>query len=485
MSRFPTVQPLEPSLAAGRRLVGLGALTIFLTLIFGASIVGIVPGRLALSLPWGAAAVLFLLSWSREKADLLHPVRIFGAQWCFCLSLAALRLVLPISPWGARMWLLMAVALGSFIGGFYCCGLLFRRKAATLPGAQAGGDLSPRELSPAWALGLAVVCLALGIAALSYEYYLTGGIPVLLPQIDEARAKLYGFAGEPGESHLHPLLKVTHQFVPFSKYAVFLAAIALFQKTRKAASQVLVAVLIVLFGLAAYGSQGGRGFVFEIVAVVVALFHYLRRRFSLKEVLIGLAGIFLLLSVAGHLRMVQNPAFLVRGYAGRSEVLPDTDFWNIIAYGYFNLTGPFEVFYRLTRDLPLVPHPSTGFLFYSLHRLVPRANIQALTLDLYTGEMIVPTFLGELYADLGIAGTLVGPWILGMMYQFIYSKGTHSTNVYWMCLRGIFLVYLMLLPYFNVFSYHLLWVEDTVAMAALIGLVGYLAKPVLPRPTTS
>ena len=126
MSHYLTLQRLVSWSPTERRLVGRGALMIFLTVIISASAVGFVPGRLALSLPWGALAVSFLFFGARGKADLLHPVRVFGALWCFCLSLAALRLVQAISPWDARMWLLVALALGSFIGGFQFCGRCFR-----------------------------------------------------------------------------------------------------------------------------------------------------------------------------------------------------------------------------------------------------------------------------------------------------------------------------------------------------------------------
>src|SRR5713101_7628213 len=68
------------------------------------------------------ASASFMLAKGRGTPDLLHPVRIFGALWCFCLALASMRLFPIISDWNHLMWSCVLTALVSFIGGFCLAG---------------------------------------------------------------------------------------------------------------------------------------------------------------------------------------------------------------------------------------------------------------------------------------------------------------------------------------------------------------------------
>src|SRR5260370_239536 len=50
-----------------------------------------------------ASACFMLVRW-RRTPDLLHPVRVFGALWCFCLALASMRLLSYLSDWNLLAW---------------------------------------------------------------------------------------------------------------------------------------------------------------------------------------------------------------------------------------------------------------------------------------------------------------------------------------------------------------------------------------------
>src|SRR4029077_750630 len=132
----------------------------------------------------------------------------------------------------------------------------------------------------------------------------------------------------------------------------------------------------------------------------------------------------------------------------------------------------FEVFNRLTDDLPTTQRPSGGYLLYALHRFVPRGNIQALDFELYSGEMITPTFLGEFYADYGYWGVLFGPLVLGVFYGWAYSRGGGQPDAYWIYVRAMLLQVLIYFPYWNQFSHTLTWILDLFFMYVLIGLLG-------------
>lgn len=202
----------------------------------------------------------------------------------------------------------------------------------------------------------------------------------------------------------------------------------------------------------------------------MALFHYLRRRIRVMEFAAACLALFLFLGFSGALRAKASASAPLFEDALSTSRLPEGEFWDGITFGYGTLTYSFEVFSRLIDDLPTTQRPSGGYLFYALHRFVPRGNIQALDFDLYSGEMITPTFLGEFYADYGYWGVLFGPLVLGVFYGWAYSRGGQN-SVYWIYVRAMLLQILIYFPYWNQFSHTLTWIFDLFFMYVLVRLL--------------
>jgi oligosaccharide repeat unit polymerase len=416
------------------------------------------------------ASASFLLVKSGETSDLLHPIRIFGGLWCFCVAVASMRLYPGISDWNFVMWSCIITALVSFVCGFWL-NRRFSNRRPVSPRVDAGEVVSTRGLlQNRKTLTVAVFCILIGTAVLAYEYYLVGGIPVFAENVDAARGRLFGIAGQ-GDPQFDLLyIKLIHPLVDFIKYGVFLAVIILCQRKAKNRKVVTLSIAIISFGTLALASQGGRGFIVNIAITSVVLFHYLHRRIRLVE--FGAAGLalFLFLGLFGSLRAKQGESAPLFQRALSTSSLPEGEFWDGISFGYGTLTLSFEVFNRLIEDLPTTQRPAGGYLFYAFHRFVPRANIQNLDLDLYSGETVTPTFLGEFYGDYGYWGVLFGPLLLGLGYGWAYRRGDEEKTIYWIYVRALLIQMLIFFPYVNLFSMYLTWIFDLFFMYFLIRL---------------
>lgn len=413
--------------------------------------------------------------WGRSKADLLHPVCVFGSLWCGCLTMASLHLLPLISDWSPRVWLCFLVPLLTFPAGVWVSQRPLKgHNAATLgrPG------LSVERLPPRRTLVIAALSLAIGIFVLAYEYHLIGGIPVLSDNPDAMRMQLFGVAGQSDPQFDSLFIKLIHPFVEFSKYAVFLTVLLLAQHQLQSRAMLIAGVLIVVVGTCAYGSQGSRTSLVQIAVVALAIWHYIRHRVRLRHLSIVVAGTFIFAALYGAFRIQKSASAPLFEQALAKSNFPEGSLADGLAFGYATATISFEVFNRLANDLDSVQHPANGFLFYSMHRFIPRSNIQEFAFDLYSGESITPTFLGEFYGDYGVGGVALGPLFLGIAYGWVQRKARESQSLYWVYVSALFLQMLVFFPYVNLFSEYLTWVFDLAFMYYLIRMSNKYKRPI-------
>jgi oligosaccharide repeat unit polymerase len=465
-----------PALKISLALIGL----LILCLLIG---LGMSPSSRFLAFVLAIAAAGFMLVKRGPTMDLLHPVRIFGALWCFCLALASMRLLpMIISNWSQLMWGCVLTALVSFISGFWLATRITRKRVSKL-GLSAEVVSAEDFLPTTRTMALAGICILIGTSVLAYEDFLIGGIPILSDNTDFLRMQLFGYDANPKFDTLS--IKLVHPFVDFLKYGVFLSFIVLFQKNAKSKKVIFVGILIILFGTLAYGSQAGRLF-FVIIAVTgAALFHYLRRRIKLVEIAAALLVIFLFVGIFGSTRIEQSHSAPLFKQALEGSSFPDGQFWEGVAFGYATVTVSFEVFYKLTEDLRTMKHPPGGFMFYSLHRFISRASIGDIAKDMYSGESTTTTFLGDFYGDYGYWGVLFGPLIMGFFYGWAYSHAGRQNPMYWIYVRAMLLQMLILCPYVNMFSLYLTWIFDLFFMYLLIHFAASRVRRAPPLPSRS
>jgi len=431
-------------------------------------------------LPWpplwpvllGAACAGFLFTGARDGADMLHPIRVFASLWCFCLALASMRLLSFISRWDLWMWATVLTGLFSFVGGFVLAGMT-RRGEGALPSVGRRLPLKRTHLPTKRALGTAIVCILVGTSVLAYEDVLIGSVPIFASNPDAARMKLFPVVGQSSLDTFS--VKLIHPFVEFVKYGVFLAAIVLFQASRRSKKLIFACTAMILGGTLIYTSQGARTFAVQIAVVLFVLFHYLCRRIRLRSVLVSVLAVFLFAGFFGSYRIRKSHTAPLFERALQVSHFPEGEFWEAVAFGYSTATISFQVFYELGQDFHLYQKPPHGFLLYAFHQLVPRTNIQQYAAGFFTGQAITPTFLGEFYGDFGYLGVLFGPLIMGFGYGWAYFRMWRTRGIYPVYVLALLMEMLIYFPYVNLFSQYLTWIFDLVFMYFLIR---WLEKPV-------
>lgn len=423
------------------------------------------------------ASGCFLLVRRHRTPDLMHPVRVFGALWCFCLGLASMHLLSYISDWDLLTWSCFLTGLVAFMVGFWGADIASRPRGA-LP-TRAGADLPfPHLLPVRKTLIVACLCLAVGMAVMAYEYHLLGEIPIFSDNPDVSRFRLFGTA-DPEFNKLY--LKLLHPLVDFIKYGIFLAVIVLCQRTTKSKKVIILSGSLILLGMLVLSTQGGRIFIVYTAIPSAVLFHYLRRRIRLVELGAAVLVFFLFLGLFGYTRSAASQSAPIFDRVRRISSFPEGQFWDGVAFGYGTLTLSYEVFFRLTGDLRNMQHPSGGFLFYSLHRFLPRASLGEIAGDLYSGEFVTATFLGELYGDYRYWGVLFGPLLLGLTYGWVYSRTGELNSMYSVYVRALLVQMVIFFPYVNLFSIYINWVFDLVFMYLLLRRLAIRrARPLLP-----
>jgi oligosaccharide repeat unit polymerase len=417
------------------------------------------------------ASVSFFLVKGSEPYDLFNPVRVFGALWCLCLSLASMRLIPIISDWNSLMWSCLLTGLVSFIAGFALAGQIWKERGIDTAPERVQERLQSVLVSNGNTLLIAAACIVVGTAVLGYEYHLIGGIPILADDVDFIRMELFGVAGNGNPAFNTLFIKIMHFFVEFTKYGVFLSFIVLVQRKPKSRRVVIACLFLMFAGTLAYVSQAGRTFMIDIVVTCAVLFHYLRQRIRFTQLVAAGLVIFIFLGIAGSLRTQTSGSEALIERIRSGSGLPEGQFWDGVGFGYLTLTESFEVFYRLTSDLTTTTKPAEGFTLYGFHRFIPRANIQEFAADLYTPVFITPTYLGEFYADYGLPGILLGSLILGLFYGWAYSRGAEHNRLYWIYVRAMLITMLFFFPYVNLFSQQVTWLQDLFFMYLLIRLI--------------
>lgn len=420
---------------------------------------------------FAAAAICFAALRIRD-GDVLHPVRIFGALWCTCLSLCALRLIPLISDWSQRTWSVFLIALFAFPIGFAIAGKLGRPRPANSSESPAQLEL----LNPRAAVTVALGCFVIGLAALALEYWQIGGIPALSGD-PAMRMKMFAVAGDWNDPQFDTIgNKISHMFVLYLRYTVYLCCVVLFQGKKRTGKLTLGVTVLAVLGSLAYMSQGGRGLVVDLVVTGLALFHYLKQRIHLRQIVVATMCLSLMIGYVGSQRLKEGALAPAYEAAKSASGLPSGPLVDVAGYAYFTVTSSFEVFNRLTLDLPTFPKSEGGFLFYFLHRLFPRQNIQAVSLELYSGDIVTPTFVAEFYADYGFVGVMLGCLLLGVGYGWLYQRAMRYDSLYWIVMLAILLVSLLYFPYVNLFSQYNTWIWDLISLWVLLKCVRWIGS---------
>src|SRR6266404_3927812 len=128
-------------------------------------------------------------------------------------------------------------------------------------------------------------------------------IPIFSENPDLARMRLNGVAGQRDPELDTWFNKIVFLFVLYCRYSVFLAFLALFSPAANTWKRRILCMLIIVAGAFAYGSQGGRGLLFDLAVVGIVLFHYMKRRIKLHEAAVVVVVLGSFVGMSGYYRI--------------------------------------------------------------------------------------------------------------------------------------------------------------------------------------
>jgi oligosaccharide repeat unit polymerase len=410
------------------------------------------------------ASIWFLRGAWRRDWDPLAPDRLYGTVWLLAVSLTNLHLSALQMQWTLFSWVYI---LGSILS--YLAGVWLTRKSV---GDQAGKGVYARVrdvIEPKrylWAVfSLYVFCLA----GYLWRIRSVGSVPALAENVEEARWRFYDI--ENGS-----FLDRFTANIAFLFSGVVIAC-ALFYLLRKRSSATpsrkpgMLAILLLGSAVLFLISTTFRGAILPPLIIVGALFHYLRRNFSLAR--LALIGVITFSAGLGLViyRHLSSPGYnLETAYTLAEMRIPPE--YALVAEPYTYVALSMDNIIQLF-ERPL--QPTLGILsFRPLWTALGLKNMLLRDVNLPFLPAFgfnTATYLYPFYEDFGLVGILVFPFAFGWVCGKVYWAMLTSGRVVYV-LAYCFVVFLIIFSVLdNLFVFTRFWVE----LGLLTGVV-YVAR---------
>ena len=363
----------------------------------------------------GLAAYVLLYGAKDPSWDALSPFRLFYLVWFTTLGLSWLQLASVNQPFTLKMWLVLVLGLG----GFWLGGRLEQARVASIPRP------SLEALRKAWSLNwsrsralFAITALfALCLGALIYEYKTLGFLP--LTSEDPAWGKA-NFSANPF------IQRFTVSFYILLAFAYFGYA---FLKHLKTWYLSLMLISFAVMTLLSARSQLLIGLV-----TVVVFYHFCKKALSPKlMVLLLLVGY-----PASKLAVDVGRYYAAQTREGYEDMLYGMGFPKqlyVFAPDYLYVTGTMISLQELLDVVPderaffhgyYMSYPVRAFLMSGGKRKPSETRIPELlwdrTVRKYGFPWVVPSFLGEPYADFGMPGVFLLALCFGWFSVWAYER---------------------------------------------------------------
>jgi len=377
------------------------------------------------------AAIVILATCLPRGTDPFSPGRIFGFMWCFAIGLADLKFSGLQHEWSAFSWLMLGIGLGSFLAGVYVMFVLRlsdpRVSLERMRAMMTSGPTDHRLL-----FYVIVVAFLVYAAAYATSALVKGYVPLFTryPSIMRTRFTVFGVGIL---IHLAPAIMffvVEYLVLVRNQYSSKVFCGGIFAVT--AGSYFL---LLQRYDYAVW-----------TVLTVVFLFYSSRvirlRTFILPAlVFAGLVYVIQSIRFVGH---IQNYLYVVSkmkfdvAYAGWTEP-------------YMYIVTNLENFARAVTRLD---HNTFGY--YTLNALMAFTGLKHWLAE-YFALVETPylnsgynmyTFLWEFYRDFGVVGLAIFPFLLGLLFSWLYYRLRMHPIPVNVAAYGL-AVFVMLMSFFN------------------------------------
>jgi oligosaccharide repeat unit polymerase len=390
-----------------------------------------------------AAAVVAVLAVSWRQADLFSPGVLFSILWVLCAAIGAQIVSVEQRPWNSTVWICVVGALVAFWLGSWVGHLVLGR--AREPLRKLPLRVAPWPLRSVVVGGVIWWLLAAALSAYEFKT-LTGGIPLLSQEWETVR--MLG-----GEGYIGRLI---HAIAYSGILLAMVLQVALLTQPRLLSWSTAPVWGLWALSLALAACWGSRHTLFIPAAALLVSIHCLRWRLGPGRLALAAVGGLLFLAAVAYMR---NAAVWEERNLEWSQVLSDIgyDGWpTVLAQGHQTVAMNFEIFRRLTETFPnQIPYQLGAFSFHWLYSLLPGnqptlAQVQNAFWNTDFYGTLTSTYMGPLYADLGIPGVLIWTFAFAIVMRWLHDSlrlRPSRVKVVWF---SFMTVNLILMPYDNV-----------------------------------
>ncbi|MEY2194027.1 O-antigen polymerase [Neobacillus sp. BF23-41] len=354
------------------------------------------------------------------RKDFLNPVGLFFISWLLLVGVSQLKLSYYQQEWSIKAWV---VILGSFIA--FLLGYLYINIILLKYKKKSDHKIITERLF--WVIvSLVTIC----ILSLLIEINALKFVPL--------------FSDDPG-AYKKFSYKFFHYFVVL---VAIVPSLTILYKSNKGKRRIwYINVISMIIPILIVSRQL---LIFEVVTMFI-VYHYCIKRFKLKTIFVVCICSIILFSASSVLRQQDSE------YMFQASNFKDSKFASI-AQAYMYFTMGFDnvnnlVNYNVSFD--------NGKRLLKGLELFTRVEINISNGEEYlvTPTFTAPTYLYALYLDFGVLGTLIAPFLIGVIVSLLYERReSNNLNI---------VIYSMIL-YCLLFSFFVNWYYNTTIILFLV-----------------
>ena len=343
-------------------------------------------------------AGFMFISFYRARKDVLNPDGLFVAVWLMCIALSQLRLSTEQNEWNMRVWF---VIYGSML--FYLLGSkIVDLKSVRVVRIKGTSIFDIDQLKLRRSI---VVLFIISFLSFAVEVAVAGYVPIFAKSMSAYTS--FGIS-----------------FIHYNTVAICVVVILSFYYMLLYGLDKLSIVLFML-GLGQIISIVSRQLLIFTIFGCVLIFHYTKKRLSIKIITLIAIALLAIFALMGALRS-QSIDYLYAVAKIKNDVPKNYLMWPYLYFsmGFENLNN-------------LISSNSVDFMYgrlsfepiMALTRIKTLLKPTDLTAFHTIREFNVSTYLSSYYLDFGIVGTIIAPFIIGVFSKLIYLK-RHLKPIY-------------------------------------------------------
>jgi oligosaccharide repeat unit polymerase len=368
-------------------------------------------------------SVLVFLSAYKYYNDMLSPAGVYLTIWLFSAGVSNLYLSGHQQMWDGHMWLAVLGSTFAFFVGVFSFEIVRGRKMILPPIGEFKIEWDMNRFRT-------FIYSLFTVSLLAYLLEIRRfGIPIL------SGAPTTAYEGF-GINYVH-YLTVTF---------VLVIILSLSYIKAKGFFKSLSIGPIAIISIAAITSLLARGHLIMVLVMLLVVYNYMFKKISLRYLLVFMVIGLLLFNAVGNIRLANRAAWLAK-HVGRVD-LPNKVSW--LAWPYLYISMNFENLRTAIKE--------RDEFYFGRVSLKP---LWAVTLSKsyylrgtkkyrnYTNPGFnVSTYLADLYADFGFAGTFIVPFLLGLFSNIFYYWVRYKKQFYLLLIYGL-VVYSLAWTFFS------------------------------------